>query len=79
LRSGLFKQKKEKLVFARAWLRGLLGLFEVFFEELRKALNQPPAAADHVQPALVLMFFQNVVQFILEICHQNLRAMYLAL
>ena len=66
-------------MFARTWLRGLLALFAVFFEELRQALNQPPPAADHMQPALVLMFFQNVVQFILEICHKNLRAMYSAL
>ena len=63
-------------MFARAGLRGLLGLFEVLFEELRQALNQPPPAADHVQPALVLMFFQDIVQFVLEICHKNLRAMY---
>jgi hypothetical protein len=48
------------LVFARTG-RGVLLLFDIFFDKLRQALNQPAAAANHMQSALMLMFFQNVV------------------
>jgi len=62
-------------MFARTGLRRALILLDVFFNEVRQALNQPAASADHVQSAFMLMFFQNVVQFSLEFRHRNLRAL----
>jgi hypothetical protein len=61
LRSGLSQEDGAELMFARAGPRGLRILLDVFFDELRQALNQPAASADHVQSAFMLMFFQNVV------------------
>jgi hypothetical protein len=63
------EERETGLVFARTDLRGFLAVVMVFLEELGQALDQAAATADHVQPALMLMFFQNVVQFILEIGH----------
>src|SRR5438270_2190194 len=77
--SGFFPRRSvQQLVFARTGLRGFFTLFDIFFNELRQALDETAAATNHVQPALMLMFFQNIVQFVLKICHSNLRAMYLA-
>jgi hypothetical protein len=60
LRSGLSQEEATSLMFTRAG-RGFLLLLDVFFNELRQALNQPATAANHMQPALMLMFFQNTV------------------
>jgi len=48
-------------MLARAGLRSPLFLLYIFFHKLRQALNQSPTAANHVQPAFMLMFFQNGV------------------
>ena len=61
------------LVFART-RRSLLARMSVFLDELRQTLDQTPAAANHVQPALMLMLFQDVIDFRLELCHLNLHA-----
>jgi hypothetical protein len=58
-------------MFTRA-SRGFLLLLDVFFNKLRQALDQPTAAANHMQPTFVLMFFQNVVQFAFKLRHGNL-------
>jgi hypothetical protein len=59
--AGFSQEDAAELMFARTGLRGSLILLDVFFDELRQALNQPAASADHVQSAFMLMFFQNVV------------------
>jgi len=72
LRRGPFSQEEytTKSVFARAGARRTrTPLQHVFFEKLSKALDQPAAAADHVQPAFMLMLFEDVVQFVLEFGH----------
>jgi hypothetical protein len=43
-------------MFTRAG-SGFLLLLNIFLNKLRQALNQPAAAADHMQPAFMLMFF----------------------
>src|SRR4051794_11021440 len=59
------------LMFTRAG-RGFLLLLNIFLNKLRQALNQPAAAANHVQPTFMLMFFQNIVQFAFKLRHGNL-------
>ncbi len=39
------------------------------FEELHQAVDQPAAAANHVEPAFVLMFLQNVIDLALQVGH----------
>jgi hypothetical protein len=39
------------------------------FEELHQAVDQPAAAANHVQPAFMLMLLQNVIDFVLQVRH----------
>ena len=56
-------------MFAQAWLRGFLTLLEIFFEELHQAVDQTTAAANHVQPAFMLMFLQNVIDFVFQVRH----------
>ena len=40
-----------------------------FFEELHQAVDQPAAAADHVQAAFVLVLLENVVDLVLQFRH----------
>jgi len=56
--AGLTQEEGRRLIFARAGLHSVLPLrLLALFEELHQAVNQPAAAANHVQPALVLMLF----------------------
>jgi hypothetical protein len=41
-------------------------------EELDQAIHQAAAAADHMQSALVLMFFEDFVEVFFELRHGNL-------
>jgi hypothetical protein len=41
-------------------------------EELDQAIHQAAATADHVQSALVLMFFEDFVEVFFELRHGNL-------
>jgi len=52
--------------------RGFLLLFNVFLNKLRQPLDEPAAAANHVQPTFMLMFFQNTIQFVFKLRHGNL-------
>jgi hypothetical protein len=56
-------------VFARAGLGGFLTVLEIFLEELHEPVDQPAAAANHVQPAFMLMFLQNVIDFVFQFRH----------
>jgi hypothetical protein len=71
LRSGLSQEEPTPLMLTRA-SRGFLLLLDIFFDKLRQALDQPAAAANHVQPTFMLMFFQNVVQLVFKLRHGNL-------
>ena len=41
-------------------------------KKLDQAVHQATAATDHVQPALVLMFFEDFVEVFFELRHGNL-------
>ena len=56
-------------MFAQAWLGGVLAELEILLEELHQAVDQPTAAANHVEPAFMLMLLQNVVDFVLQVRH----------
>jgi hypothetical protein len=59
--AGRFKDARLVLAFlGRLWARSLH--LRRFLEELHQPINQSSAAADHVQSALVLMFFQNLIE-----------------
>jgi hypothetical protein len=42
-----------------------------FFEELHQPVNQPASAPDYMQTALVLMFFQYLVQTTFQLIHTS--------
>jgi hypothetical protein len=52
----------------------LIGLVRLFggLEKLHQAVHQAAATADHVQSALVLMFFEDFVEIFFELRHGNL-------
>jgi hypothetical protein len=65
-------QQSRKLVMKIGPRR--IGLIRLFggLEELDQAIHQAAAAADHVQSALVLMFFEDFVEVFFELRHGNL-------
>jgi hypothetical protein len=52
----------------------LIGLFRLVdrLKKLNQAVHQAAAPADHVQSALVLMFFEDFVEIFFELRHGNL-------
>jgi hypothetical protein len=58
-------------VVARTGGHTLILRLQVFFEELYQAVDQPAPATDHMQAALVLMLFENVVQLVFEFAHRK--------
>lgn len=73
LQRAFSEEDNNELVFARTCGRGTLLLrFQVFFEELHQAVNQPTPAADHMQAALVLVFLEDMVQLGFELTHRKI-------
>jgi hypothetical protein len=52
--------------FAACFRRSFAIRFRALFKELHETINQPAPAANYVQPAFVLMFFENLVQILFE-------------
>ena len=72
-RDGLVvRREKAGLVVARTCRRALLLRLQVLFEELHKAVDQPAPAPNHMETALVLVFLENMIQFVFEIAHWNI-------
>jgi hypothetical protein len=69
--AGFVIRKKENSVVARTcWLIFLR--LQVLFEELHQAVDQPAPAPNHVETALVLVFLENMIQFVFELAHRNI-------
>jgi hypothetical protein len=43
--------------------------FESFLEKLDQSINQPAAAANDVQTAFVLVFFENLIKAAFQLLH----------
>ncbi len=54
------------LLPAQLWFSGV---WVEFFEELHQPVDQPASASDHMQTALMLVLFQNLVQTAFQLIH----------
>src|SRR5215475_3874749 len=71
-RSGLSQEENTPHSMAARLGRLPWALLQVLFEKLHQTVNQPAAAANHMQPALMLMLLQNMIQFGFQFGHRNI-------
>src|SRR5215471_9064174 len=69
--SGFSQEERIRSIVARP-RRVLRALLPVLLEKLHQAINQPSAATNHVQPTLMLMLLQNMIQFGFQFGHWNI-------